>query len=76
MPSISREGIALHQHAVGERAAVAFVGVADDIFLIGVDASSRAPFDAGRKPGAAPPTQARRQNLLDRRLGAKRQRAL
>ena len=27
------EGIAFHDHAVGEGAAVAFVGVADDVFL-------------------------------------------
>ena len=27
------EGIALHDHAVGEGAAVAFVGIADDVFL-------------------------------------------
>ena len=27
------EGIAFHQHAVGEGAGVAFVGVADDVFL-------------------------------------------
>ena len=30
-----QEGVALHQHAVGEGAAVALVGVADDVFLVG-----------------------------------------
>ena len=70
------EGIALHQHAVGERAAVALVGVADDVLLISVDAGGRAPFDAGRKACPAAPAQARGQNLLDRRLRAQRQRAL
>ena len=62
------EGIAFHQHAVGERAAVALVGVADDVLLIGLDAGGRAPFDAGRKARPAPPAQAGGQNLLDRRL--------
>ena len=33
MPSIRHEGIALHDHAVGKGAAVALVGVADDVFL-------------------------------------------
>ena len=68
--------IALHQHPVGEGAAVAFVGVADDVPLVGLDAGGRAPFDAGRKACAAPPAQPGGQNLLDRRLRAKRQRAL
>ena len=31
-----QERVALHQHAVGEGAAVALVGVADDIFLVGL----------------------------------------
>ena len=55
MPSIKEERIALHQHAVGEGAAVALVGVADDIFLVGLDAGDRAPFDAGRETRAAAP---------------------
>jgi len=29
------EGVALHDHAIGEGTAVAFVGVADDVFAIG-----------------------------------------
>ena len=29
------EGIAFHDHAVGEGAGIAFVGVADDVFLLG-----------------------------------------
>jgi hypothetical protein len=28
------EGIALHHHAVGKSRAIAFVGIADDVFLV------------------------------------------
>jgi hypothetical protein len=52
------EGIALHQHAVGERAAVALVGVANNVLLIGVDARGRAPLDARRKARSAAPAKA------------------
>ena len=65
------KGITLQQHPVGERAAVAFVGVADDVFLIRIDARCRAPFDACRKARPASPAQARGQNLLNRRLCSK-----
>src|SRR5581483_11106964 len=41
--------IAFHQHAVGERARVAFVGVADDVFLFSVDTEHGVPLDAGRE---------------------------
>jgi len=70
------EGIAFHQHPVGERAAVAFVGVADDVLLIGLDAGGRAPFDPGGKACPSAPTQARGEHFLNRRLRAQRQRAL
>ena len=53
-----REGIAFHQHAVGEGAAVAFIGIAADIFLIGLGVVHRLPFDAGREAGAAAAAQA------------------
>src|SRR6202453_1645353 len=71
-----QERIAFHEHAVSKRAAVALVGVADDILLIGLDSRGRAPFDAGRKPGAATSAPARGQNRLDCRLRAQSQRAL
>ncbi len=67
------ERVALHQHAVGEGAAVALVGVADDIFLIRLRPGDRAPLDPRRKAGAASSAQARRQNFLDRRFWAQRQ---
>ena len=51
-PLDDEERIALHQHPVGEGPAVAFVGVADDIFLIRRGVTDRAPFDAGWKAGA------------------------
>ena len=37
------EGIAFHDHAVGEGAAVALVGVADDVFLVARSVSSTVP---------------------------------
>ncbi len=70
-----QEGVAFHQHAIGERAAVALVGVTDDVFLTGLDASGRAPFDAGREACATTPTKAGGQNFFNRRLGTQRQRA-
>ncbi len=65
-----RERVAFHQHAVGEGAAVAFVGVADDVFLVRFDARHRAPFDAGRKARAAATAQAGGEDLLDDRARA------
>ena len=52
------EGIALHQHAVGEGAAVALVGVADDEFSSARRIEHGLPFDPGRKARAAAPAQA------------------
>ena len=43
------EGIAFHQHPVGKRAAIAFVRVADNIFLIGFGTQNGFPFDARRE---------------------------
>src|SRR5271165_4066318 len=71
-----QEGIALHQHAVGERAAIALVGVADDKFLVGLDAGDSAPFDARREPRAAASAKTRGQNLLDSPRWPEAQRAL
>ena len=60
------EGVAFHDHAVGEGAAVAFVCVADDILLLAhrrvVD---RLPLDARRKARAAAAAQARLRHFVD-----------
>ena len=63
------ERIALHDHAVGEGAAVALVGVADDVFLLGRGLRDGAPFDAGRETGAAAAAQARLRDLFDDGFG-------
>ena len=70
------EGIAFHDHAVGEGAAVAFVGVADDVFAVGFGVRDRLPFDAGRKTGAAAAAQAGGGDVGEDRLRRQRQRAL
>ena len=59
------ERIAFHDHAVGERAAVALVGIADDVFLVGLGVGDRLPFDAGRKARAAAAAQPGLGYLLD-----------
>ena len=64
-----QERVALHQHTVGESAAVALVGVADDVFLIRAGIVDRLPFDAGRKAGAAAAAQSRFRYRRDN-LGA------
>ncbi len=70
------EGIALHDHPVGEGAGIAFVGVAHDVFLLGWRLRHGAPFDAGRKSGAAAPAQAGIGDLLDNGFGADLERLL
>ena len=57
------EGVAFHDHAVGEGAAVAFVGVADDVFAVGLGLRHRLPLDAGRETRAAAAAQARRREV-------------
>ena len=61
-----QEGIAFHDHAVGKRAAVALVGVADDVLLLAhrrvVD---RLPLDAGREASAAAAAQAGLGDFID-----------
>ncbi|MNT00532.1 hypothetical protein D3C72_1349670 [compost metagenome] len=59
------EGIALHDHPVGEGAAVALVGIADDIFAIARSIGNRLPFDAGRKARTAATAQAAVGHRLD-----------
>ena len=54
-----QEGVAFHQHAVGEGAGVAFVGVAHNVLLRSLGGAHRAPFDPGREGCAATATQAR-----------------
>ncbi len=58
------EGIAFHQHAVGEGAAVALVGVAGDVlFWSALRIVNRLPLDAGREAGAAAAAKARGRDL-------------
>ena len=64
------ERIAFHDHAVGVGAAVAFVGVADDVFLVARRLEHGAPLDAGGETRAAAPAQARIGDLLDDLLPA------
>ena len=47
------EGIALHQHAIGERARIALIGIADDVFLRPLGPQYRLPLDSGREGGPA-----------------------
>jgi hypothetical protein len=54
-------GIAFHHAAVHERAGVALVGVADDVFLGAFLDAGRLPFAAGGKP---PPPRPRRPDLV------------
>ena len=65
------EGVALHQHPVGEGAAVALVGVADDVLLVAAAVSSDGlPLDAGRESrrrrGRAGPRRSPRRRSASR----------
>src|SRR5690606_5865195 len=57
--------VTFHDHAVRERAAVAFVGIADDVLLRTRGLRDGLPFDPGREPGAPAAAQARGQHFLD-----------
>ena len=59
------EGIAFHQHAIGKGAAVALIGVAADVFLVGGCFEHRLPFDAGGETGATASAQPRVGDFLD-----------
>ena len=59
------ERIAFHQHAVGERSRIAFVGIAGDVLLLRRLIEHRLPFDAGRKRGAAAAAQTGLRDRLD-----------
>ena len=62
IPSIR---VAFHQHAVGEGAAIALIGVADDVFLVALGVLNCFPFDARREAGTAATTQAGDANLFN-----------
>jgi hypothetical protein len=70
------EGITLHDHAVREGPAVAFIGIADDVLLRRRGLRHGAPFDAGRKAGAAASAQARLHHLFDDGVRSEQERAL
>ncbi len=70
------ERIALHDHAVGEGAAVAFVGVADDVFAVGAGLRHRLPLDAGREARTAAPAQSGSGDFSEDVVRAERQRPL
>ena len=67
------EWIAFHDHAVGKGAAVALIGVADDVFLRALGLRHRAPLDAGRESGAAAAAQTRLHDFLNGRIGSQRE---
>ena len=71
-----RERVALDQHAVGEGAAVALVGVAADELHVGWCRAHRLPLDAGREARAATTAQPGCRHLGDDLLGRQREGAL
>ena len=64
-----RMGVALQYAAVHEGTGVAFVGVANDIFLIACGIAHKLPFHAGGETAAAPAAQTGFLNFVDNRLG-------
>ena len=70
------ERIAFHKHPVGKGGAVAFIGIADDVF----DRTGRArhglPLDPRREPGPAATAQARGEHFFHGCLGADGARAV
>jgi len=61
------EGVTFHQHAVGKGPGVAFVGVADYVFLVGCGIEHGLPLDARGKGSAAASAQTRIKHFLDSR---------
>ena len=59
------EGITLHHHPVGKGPAVALVGVAADIFLVGLGIMHGFPLDARGEARAATAAQTGRGNFRD-----------
>ena len=70
-----RERVALHQHAVLERAGLGLVGVADQVVRARRLAGDGVPLAAGRERGAAAAQQLRVRHLADHALGAELDRA-
>ena len=70
------EGVALHDHAIGEGAAVTLVSITDDEFLVRCGLRHGLPFDAGRETGSATAAQSRRRNVGEDRIRRHRQCAL
>ena len=68
------ERVALHRHAVGVGAGVAFVGITHNVFLVSLQTRYGFPFDAGRKRRTATPAQAGVQHLLHHIGSRQRQR--
>ena len=64
------EGVAFHHHTVGKGGAIAFVGIADDIFLLTVGARDRLPFYACWKTCAATSAKSRCHDRIDCCLSA------
>ena len=64
------ERIAFHHHSVGKGGAVAFIGIADDVFLGSGRIGHGLPLDPGGETRAAAPTQARLQHFSNDRLPA------
>ena len=61
-------GVALHEHAVGEGAAVALIGVAADVLLVALGFEHRAPLDASGEAGSPAATQTRGEDVGDNLL--------
>ena len=61
-------GIRFHDAPIHERARIALVAVADEIFLVVLHLRGKLPFFAGRKARAAAPAQAGFQNFVNHLL--------
>ena len=68
--------IALKNTSVHECAGVAFVGVADNVFLVSLVCGGEAPFESGRESAAASSAQTGILDYLDNLLGCKLGKAL
>ena len=74
MPSNTRSACECKQHAVLERAGLAFVGIAHHIVRPALGVAASLPFHAGGKSGAAASAQLRRFQLFDQLLRSARAR--
>ena len=61
-------GIAFQHAAVHKRAGIAFIGVTNDIFLIGLVFAGKFPFQTGRETAATPSTQSGSFDFVDNRF--------